>query len=61
MALSPLMIPLDIEIEENISLYKILNENNLLNEEQTEYHFTLNEVINLINDYVNKLNETKAR
>ena len=59
--LSPLMIPLDIEIEENISLYKILSENNLLNEKQTEYQFTLNEITNLINDYVNKLNETKAR
>ena len=59
--LSPALIFLDIEIDEDISLYTILNYYHLINEEQTEYSLTIPEITNLITNYVNEQKEIKAR
>ena len=59
--LSPTLIFLDIDVDEEISLYSVLEYYNLLNEEQTEYSFTIPEITNLITNYINEQKEIKVR
>ena len=59
--LSPTLIFLDIDVDEEISLYSVLEYYHLLNEEQTEYSFTIPEITNLITNYINEQKEIKVR
>lgn len=58
----PTEIVLDIDYnDKDISLYTILKYYGLLNEEEVEYSFTIEEIKTLISSYINELTEIKAR
>lgn len=60
--LRPTGIVLDIDYDgKDISLYTILKYYGLLNEEEVEYSFTIEEIKTLIASYINELTEIKAR
>lgn len=59
--LQPLGYPLDIKIDETIDLYDVFEYDNILNENQIDYVFSLEQIKELINNYVEDLQETKAR
>ena len=58
----PVGTTLDIDYDgDDIGLYTILSHYNLLNEEEQEYSFTEEELKSLITNYLEELQETKAR